>query len=334
MATRPSNLSQRPIRLGVADPRGDVLGDVLSLGLLRNVLYKQLDVCAPWGLAMQTPNRAMLYLVARGRAHLELEGHPPVVLEAGHVALLPSGGAHVLRDSPTTRPLAVCDGSPRSRPTTGTRRLGGRGARTSIVAAFFELDRTPAPLLGRPTELVLLSGDASTSDPLVSATIALVLAELESPGPASVLLLQRLADVLVVQAMRSLTKTQGCRACKARQHGLVALSDPPIHKALALMHARVDHAWSVAELAARVGLSRSGFAARFTELVGEPPLHYLARWRVARAAELLRDTMETVSAIAERVGYDSTPSFNKAFKRWQGTSPRAYRRAAPPTRGG
>ncbi len=126
--------------------------------------------------------------------------------------------------------------------------------------------------------------------------------------------------------MRSLTKQRGCQA--QRQQGLVALSDPPIHKALSLMHAQVGHAWSVAELAARVGLSRSGFAARFTELVGEPPLQYLARWRVTRAAELLRDTDEAVSTIAARVGYDSTPSFNKAFKRWQGTSPGAYRRAA------
>ena len=132
--------------------------------------------------------------------------------------------------------------------------------------------------------------DPSTACALVlstsfaSATIALVLAELESPGPASVLLLQRLADVLVVQAMRWLTKQRGCLAQRQQQPGLVALSDPPVHKALSLMHAQVGHAWTVAELAAKVGLSRSGFAARFTELVGEPPLQYLARWRVTRAA--------------------------------------------------
>ncbi len=325
MAARPSSLSQTPIQLDIADGRGDVLGDVLSLGLLRNVLYKQIEARAPWGMDVKARDRAMLYLIARGQARLELEAQEPLVLEAGHVAFLPRGPAHVLRDSPTSPPSAVCDGA-RHRPTSGTRRIGGRGAPTSIVAAFFELDRAPPPLLGRPSEVVVLSGDASTEGPLVAATIALVLAELESPGPASVLLLQRLADVLVVQAMRSLTKQRGCQA--QRQQGLVALSDPPIHKALSLMHAQVSHAWSVAELAARVGLSRSGFAARFTELVGEPPLQYLARWRVTRAAELLRDTDEAVSTIAARVGYDSTPSFNKAFKRWQGTSPGAYRRAA------
>ncbi|AKU99094.1 Transcriptional regulator, AraC family [Labilithrix luteola] len=292
--------------------------------MLRNVLYKQIEARAPWGLEMQARNRAMLYLVASGQARLELEGREPIVLEPKHVAFLPRGAAHVLRDSKTSVPSAVCDGT-RSRPTSTTRRIGGRGARTSIVAAFLELDRAPPPLLGRPPEVVVFSGDASSSDPLAAATIALVLAELEKPRPASVLVLQRLADVLVVQAMRILAEQPACQA--RQQQGLVALSDPPIHDALSLMHAQVDHAWSVADLAARVGLSRSGFAARFTELVGEPPLQYLARWRVARAAELLRDTAEPVSTIAERVGYESTPSFNKAFKRWQGTSPGAYRRA-------
>lgn len=324
MAARPSPLSKAPIVLGLADGRGDVLGDVLSLGLLRDVLYQQIDARAPWGLDVRPANRAVLYLVARGQARLELEGHEPIVLAPGHVAFLPHGVGHVLRDSAATRPTSICDG----RHGAGARaqRIGGRGAPASIIAAFFERTRAPSPLLDRPPEVVHLSGDPSTSGPVVAGTIALVLAELEHPGPASALLLQRLADVLVVQAMRSLAVQPGCRA--RPRPGLSALSDPPIHEALSLIHAHVGRAWTVADLAARVGLSRSGFAARFTELVGEPPLHYLARWRMTRAAELLRETNDAVSTIAARVGYDSTPSFNKAFKRWQGSSPGAYRRAA------
>jgi len=325
MATRPSDLSEAPIRLGLSNSRGDVLGDVLSLAFLRNALYKQIEARAPWGLDVAAQNRATLYLIARGRARLELAAQEPIVLEAGHIAFLPRGAAHVLRDSATTTPVSVCDVAKRG-PPSGTRRIGGRGAPTTIVAAIFEGDRTPPPLLERPADVVVLSGDASMSGPLVAGTIACVLSELANPGPASVLLLQRLADVLVVQAMRSLTKQQVCQA--QRRPGLVALSDPPIHDAFALMHTQVAHAWTVADLAARVGLSRSGFAARFAELVGESPLQYLARWRMTRAAELLRDTREAVSTIAARVGYDSTPSFNKAFKRWQHTSPGAYRRAA------
>jgi AraC-like DNA-binding protein len=93
------------------------------------------------------------------------------------------------------------------------------------------------------------------------------------------------------------------------------------------MHADLTSAWTVAELARRVGLSRSGFASRFAELVGEPPLQYLVRWRIARAAELLRDTEDGIVEIASRVGYESVPSFSRTFKRWRGQSPAAFRRA-------
>lgn len=317
MARRPSSLSQTPI----ANRRGDVLGDVMSLGLLREAMYRQLDARAPWGLAVPAqPDRALLYVVARGRARLELAGRDALVLEAGAAAFLPRGAAHVLRDSPTTRPSMTCDrAAVRAGP---ARPIGRTGAPTSILAAFFELARRAPLLLGPPAEVVTLSA----ADPGAGATISLLLAELAQPGPASALLVQRLADVLVVQAMRSLANAAGCSA--NRRPGLVALSDPPIHEALSLLHAQVDRAWSVAELAARVGLSRSGFAARFGALVGEPPLRYLARWRVARAAELLRGGNDPVGEIAARVGYASTPSFNKAFKRWQGVSPVAYRRRA------
>ena len=97
------------------------------------------------------------------------------------------------------------------------------------------------------------------------------------------------------------------------------------------MHAAPAEAWTVERLAATVGLSRSGFAARFQALVGEPPLHYLTQWRVLNAATLLTETTDTVEHIAARLGYESGPAFQKAFKRWQGVGPGAYPRAARPS---
>lgn len=322
MPRTPAFLSQAPASLTLEVPRVDVLADVLGVSLLRNALYKRIEARAPWGLRVQEKTRATFYLVARGSARLELEGAKAILLGPGDAVFMPHGTAHVLRDSPTTEPVEACGGSKR---TPGmSRRIGGTGAPTSLVAGFFQREpgHTP-PLLARMPNVVVLSGSDASADPWVAATIRLILAESETPGPASTLVMQRLADVLFVHALRSLTRARRAQCPK----GLPALEDPAIHQALALMHADVTMPWTVASLAKRVGLSRSGFAARFTELVGQPPLQYLMRWRLSRAAELLRDTGDDITVVAARVGYESVPSFSRTFKRFQGASPAAFRKA-------
>jgi AraC-like DNA-binding protein len=304
-----------------------VLADVLGVALLRNALYKRIEAHAPWGIRVAARDRAIFYLVMRGGALLEVDGEAPWSLSSGDVAFIPHGTAHVVRDSASTSPHWVCDGKPS--PDGSPRHFGGSGATTTLLSGFFDHrdGREPA-LLERMPKVALFSSTDPTSGPWIAATVQLLVAESANPGPASAIVLQRLADVLFVQALRAMATRPECR-----RSGLAALADPPIHEALAKIHAAVEAPWTVANLAATVGLSRSGFAARFTELVGEPPLQYLARWRIARAAELLRHGARDVGDVAERVGYASVPSFSKAFKRWQGTSPGAFRRAhRPPTR--
>jgi AraC-like DNA-binding protein len=321
MPPRPTNVSKAPTKLDLQDPRGDVLADVLGVSLLRNAMYKRIDARAPWGMRVAFRERAVFYVIARGAALLEVDGERPHSLSAGEVAFIPHGTGHALRDSTSTKPEPVCDG--KRCPDGASRHLGGSGASTTIITGFFELGAREPALLERMPPVVMLSPTDPTSGPWIAATVQLLLAESAAPGPASAIVLQRLADVLFVQALRSLSRHPDCN-----RRGLAALADPPVHQALALMHARVEDSWTVGKLAARVGLSRSGFAARFTELVGEPPLQYLARWRIARAAELLRDGEEALAGIAARVGYESVPSFSKAFKRWQGVSPGTFRRRA------
>lgn len=298
--------------------RSDALADVLGISLVRNALYKRIEARAPWGIRKGPKPRAIFYLLARGSAWLEVEGEPAAKLGVGDAAFLPHGTPHVLRDAKTTAAVLIGEGAPR--PSTATRRIGGLGARSSIIVCFFERDagRIPALLANMPHVAVLSA--AEPADPWTGATVKLILAESAAPGPASTFLLQRLADVLFVQALRALSQQPN------GPPGLAAVSDPVIYRALSLMHADVAKGWTVAELARRVGLSRSGFAARFTTLVGEPPLHYLARWRLARAAELLRDTDDAIVEVATRVGYESVPSFSRTFKRWHGRSPAAFRR--------
>jgi len=301
-------------------PRSDVLADVLGVSLLRNVLYKRIEARAPWGLRVASRQRAVFYLIARGAGRLEVEGEPPVELAVGEAVLLPHGTSHVLRDAPTSEAVDACDGRPCIAP--GPRRLGGTGAPTSILTGFFDLGGRPPSLLVDMPRVVALRPTDKAVAPWVSATLQLILTEAAQPGPASPLVLQRLADVLFVQTLRSLA-TSG-HVCKRR--GLPALVDESIHRALSLMHQAPARAWTLATLASEVGLSRSSFAARFMERVGEAPLEYLTRWRMTRAAELLRDTDHGLDEIASRVGYVSVPAFSRAFVRLQGERPGAYRR--------
>ncbi len=133
--------------------------------------------------------------------------------------------------------------------------------------------------------------------------------------------MSRLADILLVQAIRAYIARTDCK-----EHGLRALADPYIGKALGLIHEQPAEPWTVEGLAAAVAMSRSGFAARFTALVGEPPLEYLARWRMTKAAQFLRESNLSMIEVAGHVGYQSEASFNRAFKRWEGVAPGAYRR--------
>lgn len=322
MAQRPKGLSHRPPALTALDPRGDVLADVLGAARLRNVLYRRVDCRAPWGIRVPARDLAMFILLARGTARLDVEGEAPLALSPGDVVFLPNGTPHTLRDSAATVATPArgeaCKGDGR------TCKLGGDGAASSFIAGFFDLGMGRyTALLGTLPRVVMLSAKDDAAGPWVSATVALFVAESASPGPASTLVMQRLADVLFVQALRSLSSHTDCA-----RSPLAALSDPHVGRALGAMHAKVAEPWTVESLAAKVGLSRSGFAARFAALVGEPPLQYLTRWRMARAAELLRDTNESMAEIAATVGYESVPSFNKAYKRWQGVSPGAFRRGA------
>jgi AraC-like DNA-binding protein len=314
MYKNPNTLSRSPHALAIEDPRGDVLADILGTSLLRNAIYRRIECGAPWGMAVAAHDRATFYVVVRGSARVEVEGEPVCELSAGDTLFIPHGTAHIVRDAQQSKPVRVCDGAPQPRGV--TRRLGGSGAQSTLIKGFFQfVGRKPSLLDGLPRVIPVTS-----TDPMqhrwTAATLQLLLAESAAPGPASVLVLQRLADVLFVQTLRALAP---------RHSGLAALADPAIHEALSILHRRIAHPWTVSALAKTVGLSRSGFAARFTTLVGEPPLQYLARWRMGRAAELLRETRRRIAEIAQDVGYESVPSFNKAFRKWQGESPTTFR---------
>ncbi|MDY7225350.1 AraC family transcriptional regulator [Hyalangium rubrum] len=301
----------------------DVLADVLNTLHLSTLVYGRFELSAPWGIQASDREAAHIFVVARGGALLEVEGAPaPVSLSAGDLALLPHGGIKALRDAPGSPLHRLDDGQCPLARLAEPIRLGGGGARTTLVSGAFQFGAASRTLLfERLPRVIHITAEQVAASPSLAATVQLFIAESASRSPGVTVVVSRLADILLVQALRTYIASTDCR-----ENGLRALADPHIGKALSLIHDRPTESWTVEGLAATVGLSRSGFAARFSALVGEPPLEYLARWRMTKAAEFLRDSDLSLSQVAGHVGYQSEASFNRAFKRWEGVAPGAYRR--------
>jgi AraC-like DNA-binding protein len=328
MLKKPKNSIRRP---GSPDESVDVMAQVLEAVHLRTAIFGKLDLGAPWRLRLPERDYLSFYVVARGSAWLDLgagrtrrsHGASEIPLSTGDAVILPLGSAHELRDvdrSDVPARMLDYDACPRTVPHVG--RLGGDGPVTSIIAGHFTFGNAPrnALLASLPPAIHLPAGAVSAS-PQLAGLVPLILNEIASPGLGSSIVLARLADLLFVHALRLWISTAGQSAC-----GLRAVTDPAIGAALRLMHARPAEPWTVERIATAVAMSRSAFAARFTELVGEPPLQYLARWRMTIAAQRLREGGAGIADVAEAVGYANPVAFSKAFARMQGVGPGAFRR--------
>jgi AraC-like DNA-binding protein len=201
------------------------------------------------------------------------------------------------------------------------------GTVTKLVCGCLIFHRCGAsPLLGALPSVIHVRGQGN-STAWLSDTLRLIAREAAEHLPGSQTVINRLAYILFVQAVRAHVAALPPDA----RSWMRALRDPAIGRALGLMHAKPEADWSVASLAEEVAMSRSVFAAQFCQMVGEPPLQYLTALRMRKARDLLRDRSVAIKEVAARVGYGSEASFGNAFKRWWGTAPGAYRRRADDT---
>jgi AraC-like DNA-binding protein len=304
----------------------DVLTDVLQTVRVRAACYGRFELGAPWGVRVPAGENAAFHVVLQGNCWLEIEGNEPVALGSGDLVALPHGHEHVLRDKQGSRAYPfhevvqeqLCEGD-------RVVQFGGDGSLTTLVSGRIEFeDRRHNPLLGVLPPFIPLVGDKGRGVPWLESTLKFIACEAASGRPGAQTVISRLADVLFIQIVRGHLSSLSDES----PGWLRALSEPQIGSALSLVHQAPERNWTVASLASRVGMSRSAFASRFTRLVGEPPLHYLTRWRMQKAAGMLRDGHSTLAEIARQVGYESEAAFSKAFKRAIGTAPGAYRRAA------
>lgn len=305
----------------------DVIAEVMQSVHLSPAVFGRMELGAPWRLRVPAREYLSFYVISRGEARLELpDAHPahrgPFALSAGDAVLLPRVSAHVLSSVGAAQAATSefdYEGCPRV-PTGQSHRFGGNGEVTALVAGHFAMggSRRNVLLDTLPPAIHIPAGAPAQ----VAGVVALILGESEAPGPGNGIVLGRLADLLFVHAIRYWIETDGRSSC-----GMRAVTDVAIGAALRLMHARYGEPWTLERLASAVAMSRSAFAARFAELVGEPPLQYLAHWRMTRAEQLLREGV-SVARVAEMVGYSNAVAFSKAFARLRGTGPGTVRRLA------
>jgi AraC-like DNA-binding protein len=310
-----------------APPPFDLLTDLMEQVRLEGTVYFHVELHAPWGLEIAREGRSPFYFVSQGRAELRVRGLRGVrVIEAGDFVLLPRGAAHTVRSGPDAL-LVGFDDFLATHPmdARGQVRLGGRGPATLVTGGFFSCDALRAnPLFAALPELIHLKGGSPEMQEWLAPTLAFIEAERAHPAQGGRTVLRRLADVLFIQAVRAVlaqsrTDTSGW---------LRGLSDARVARALALLHEGYQQPWTLDSLARASGISRTLLAVRFRELVGEPPMRYLERWRTTRAASLLRETRLPVGLVGAEVGYGSEAVFAKAFKRVHGVPPGRYRRHA------
>jgi AraC-like DNA-binding protein/mannose-6-phosphate isomerase-like protein (cupin superfamily) len=302
----------------------DILADLLQSLHLHSTLYCRAKMGAPWGFRVSRREVASFHIVTGGTSWLTVEGlDQPVLLTQGDLVILPHGHAHTMTDHPNT-PVTMLEDLVLTQPgeKDGIFSSEGQGTVTTLVCGGLELeDHTANPLYSILPPFLHMSSRHEQSMPWLATIVKLVKAEANVHQPAAEAIITRLSEILFIQAVRAYMSSTG----DGNGGWLAALKDPQIGQALALIQHQPGEPWTVESLASRVSLSRSAFSAKFKQLVGEPPMQYITRVRLTKAAALLRTQSATLVEVALSIGYDSEVAFSKAFKRYFGIAPGAYR---------
>jgi len=305
----------------------DALAPVLAQFRFRSDLYCLLEGAGSWGLRVpKAGNTAYVHCLRRGRSTVRV-GDETVELAPGDLLLLPHGDAHDIlgKAGDGAQPLDIAELAARRQERADRVYAVGHGhGQTEMVCGGYVFDRNGFnPLLDFLPPVVFLSAKAS-AEPRMEAILSAAAHELTNPDLGSDLALERLAELVLIAALRSCI---GALDAGGGEGGwLRGLGDPPTAAALHAIHAAPDRAWTLDQLAEQAAVSTSTLTARFRTHLGLSPRQYLTRWRMLTAASHLTNTSLPLTEIATRVGYGSDAAFNRAFKAEFGMPPGEFRR--------
>jgi AraC-like DNA-binding protein len=320
----------------------DALSDVLKSVRLEGAFYLNAEFTAPWCIRGEcsvasvrqrlagAEQVAFFHFLTEGGCKVRLtHGAEVIDVAAGDLILIPQDDRHLLGSDLQLAPmeadsLVATDGAADA--DFVQLRHGGGGAVTRFVCGYIACSRSVCrPLFeALPRVLRIPIGDGPAAA-LLRELLRMGVRESTAARPGAESMLAKLSELMFVEAMRRYAENLP----PGGKGWLASVRDAQIGRALALLHGDPGRAWTVDELAREVALSRSVLAERFAALVGEPPIQYLMRWRLALAAQTLRSGGDAIVRIAERSGYESEAAFSRAFKREFGRPPAAWRRAAP-----
>lgn len=301
--------------------------DTLSLILddmhFDGVVFASSVNAPPWSWHLALDGLACAHVITRGQAWLIREGADPLLLETGDLIVLPGGLPHCIQDRPQTT-AASRELLPRMTQDLMSSRLRGEDTPQSchLISSHARFDvHMAAPLVKALPPVLHVRGLGDAPPPWLAVGLQFLALEVAHQRPAQQAILNRIGDIMFMQCIRDHIES----VPEGSGNWLSALKDRALSTALTLIHREPQHNWTVPELAKEACLSRSAFADRFTQALGEPPLTYLTRHRMRLAARQLGSSATTVSRIADQVGYASEAAFSQAFKREYGVSPSAWR---------
>ncbi len=304
----------------------DLLSEVLQTVKLHGTVYFHARFQSPWGMKIPTGEHANYHIVTSGACWLETDAvQERILLQKGDMVLFPRGDAHALVDSPQSNAVAANELLNNARKTSSNEIVfgGGGSESTALICGHFEYNRQcPHPLFETLPPLIHISTN-DCSDATWFAAVSELAAQISAGnGMGKDAVINRLAESLFIQTLGVYVDSMDDSSSF-----LAAILDRNIGMALKAMHGDIAHDWNIAELANIALMSRSLFSARFHSMVGEPPILYLARWRMLKAREMLTNTAMPISLISEKVGYQSEFSFSKAFKKMTGLTPGVVRKS-------